>query len=222
MKQILCFGDSNTYGLIPGTKERYGWGVRWTSILDEKMRGHGYRVIEEGLCGRTTMFEDALRSGRRGTGMLPAILETHSPVELVILMLGTNDCKTIYHASPALIGCGIEQLLDQIRESNPLLPVLLVSPIHLGDSVWKMEYDPEFCRKSVEVSKGLPQVYRQIADARRTGYLAASRYAEPSETDQEHMGKEGHRKLAEALYRAALELIQTCGDPDNIPESFCA
>ena len=50
MKQILCFGDSNTYGLIPGTKERYGWGVRWTSILDEKMRGHGYRVIEEGLC----------------------------------------------------------------------------------------------------------------------------------------------------------------------------
>ena len=113
-------------------------------------------------------------------------------------------------------------LLDQIRESNPLLPVLLVSPIHLGDSVWKMEYDPEFCRKSVEVSKDLPQVYRQIADARRTGYLAASRYAEPSETDQEHMGKEGHRKLAEALYRAALELIQTCGDPDNIPESFCA
>ena len=55
MKQILCFGDSNTYGLIPGTtNQRYGWGTRWTSILDDKVRTKGYSVIEEGLCGRTT------------------------------------------------------------------------------------------------------------------------------------------------------------------------
>ena len=59
MKQILCFGDSNTYGLIPGTtNQRYGWGTRWTSILDDKVRTKGYRVIEEGLCGRTTVFDD--------------------------------------------------------------------------------------------------------------------------------------------------------------------
>lgn len=57
MKQILCFGDSNTYGLIPGTtNQRYGWGTRWTSILDDKVRTKGYRVIEEGLCGRTTVL----------------------------------------------------------------------------------------------------------------------------------------------------------------------
>ena len=63
MKQILCFGDSNTYGLIPGTtNQRYGWGTRWTSILDDKVRTKGYRVIEEGLCGRTTVFDDPFRT----------------------------------------------------------------------------------------------------------------------------------------------------------------
>lgn len=58
MKQILCFGDSNTYGLIPGTKARYDWNIRWSGILGERMRPYGYRVVEEGLCGRTTVFDD--------------------------------------------------------------------------------------------------------------------------------------------------------------------
>ena len=94
MRQILCFGDSNTYGLIPGTANRYSWGTRWTSILDEKLQFYGYRVAEEGLCGRTTMLAEAYRPGRSGIDMLPAILETHRPLELVVLMLGANDCKT--------------------------------------------------------------------------------------------------------------------------------
>ena len=109
MKQILCFGDSNTYGLIPGTtNQRYGWGTRWTSILDDKVRTKGYRVIEEGLCGRTTVFDDPFRTERRGTEMLPAILESHRPVDTIVLMLGTNDCKSVYSATPEVIGQGIE------------------------------------------------------------------------------------------------------------------
>ena len=99
MKQILCFGDSNTYGLIPGTKDRYPWEVRWTGILAEGIREKGFQVVEEGLCGRTTVFEDELRDNRRGVAVLPMILESHQPLEKVVLMLGTNDCKTIYQAS---------------------------------------------------------------------------------------------------------------------------
>lgn len=133
MKQILCFGDSNTYGLIPGTtNQRYGWGTRWTSILDDKVRTKGYRVIEEGLCGRTTVFDDPFRTERRGTEMLPAILESHRPVDTIVLMLGTNDCKSVYSATPEVIGQGIEQLLDQINTVNPDAKILLVSPIYLG------------------------------------------------------------------------------------------
>lgn len=136
MKQILCFGDSNTYGLIPGTaNQRYGWGTRWTSILDDKVRTKGYRVIEEGLCGRTTVFDDPFRTERRGTEMLPAILESHRPVDTIVLMLGTNDCKSVYSATPEVIGQGIEQLLDQINTVNPDAKILLVSPIYLGERI---------------------------------------------------------------------------------------
>ena len=112
MKQILCFGDSNTYGLIPGTtNQRYGWGTRWTSILDDKVRTKGYRVIEEGLCGRTTVFDDPFRTERRGTEMLPAILESHRPVDTIVLMLGTNDCKRRESGKRILIRNSIRILL---------------------------------------------------------------------------------------------------------------
>lgn len=93
MKEILCFGDSNTYGLIPGTKERYGRDTRWTGLLEQHLYEKGYRIIEEGLCGRTTVFEDELREGRKGAALLPTLLESHAPIDRVVLMLGTNDCK---------------------------------------------------------------------------------------------------------------------------------
>lgn len=91
MKQILCFGDSNTWGLIPKTGERFPWGIRWTSILSEKLGQDKYHVVEEGLCGRTTVFDDPLRDGRCGVKVLPTLLESHDPIDLSIIMLGTND-----------------------------------------------------------------------------------------------------------------------------------
>lgn len=135
MKQILCFGDSNTWGLIPKTNQRYPWGVRWTSILDNELNRHfnnEYRVIEEGLCGRTTVFDDPLRDGRNSFKLLPTILESHNPVTDVIIMLGTNDCKTVYNASAEVIGQGVERLINQVKSCLPHSRILLVSPIHLG------------------------------------------------------------------------------------------
>ena len=116
MKQILCFGDSNTWGYDGESRERLPWGVRWTS-LQEKLNKEEYRVIEEGLCGRTTVFEDPLRDGRKGTALLPTLLETHAQVEVITLMLGTNDCKTVFGASADVIGKGIIRLLEFSRES---------------------------------------------------------------------------------------------------------
>lgn len=220
MRQILCFGDSNTYGLIPGTANRYSWGTRWTSILDEKLQFYGYRVAEEGLCGRTTMFADAYRPGRSGIDMLPAILETHRPLELVVLMLGTNDCKTAYETTPEKIGVGIERLLDQIRREREDLPVLLISPIHLGADVEK--YDREFDRRSVEVSKGLKRVYEQIAKRRGIAFLAASDVSLPGEKDQEHMTREGHAALAEAVFEKVREILLEKEDYRLIGHVFCA
>ena len=202
MKQILCFGDSNTYGLIPGTKDRYDWDTRWSGRIGQRLWEDGCRIVEEGLCGRTTVFDDPLRDGRRGTELLSVILETHKPVDVVVLMLGTNDCKAAYETTPEKIGVGIERLLDQIRREREDLPVLLISPIHLGAEVEK--YDREFDRRSVEVSKGLKKVYEQIAKRRGIAFLAASDVALPGEKDQEHMTREGHAALAEAVFEIRL------------------
>lgn len=206
MKNILCFGDSNTYGLIPGTGDRYDWDVRWTGIIGEKLSRDDCRIIEEGLCGRTTIFDDPLRAGRRGTELLPVILETHKPVDAIIIMLGTNDCKTHYDASAQVIGLGIRKLLGQIKNAVPEAKVLLVSPIQLGDDIWK-GFDPEFDARSVETSKGLPVVYRQIAEEEGISYLAASDYAVPSDADREHLDEDGHRALAGAIWNKLRQMM---------------
>ena len=91
MKRILCFGDSNTYGYRPDTGERYPEDIRWTGILKNRLRERGIEIIEEGLVGRTTVFEDSLRMGRRGIDYLVPLLESHAPIDKLVLMLGTND-----------------------------------------------------------------------------------------------------------------------------------
>ena len=206
MKQIVCFGDSNTYGYIPENGERYPWGVRWTSLLNEKLGYGKYHIEEEGLCGRTTIFEDPLRDNRNGSNMLPALLETHQHADLIIVMLGTNDCKAAYGASAEMIGKGIEKIVGQIRGGAPDSKILLISPIWLGEKVWKPGYDPEFSEKSVAVSKHLAKVYRQIAEKENIAFLNAAAYAKPSAADQEHMDPESHRLLAEAIYQKVIEI----------------
>ena len=199
MKRILCFGDSNTYGYIPDGSGRYGENIRWTSLLQKQLSSEAI-VIEEGLCGRTTVFQDALRCGRCGVDLLPVILESHSPLDLVIVMLGTNDCKSVYGASAEVIGKGMEQLIEQIKCSAPKAEILVISPIQLGTEVWKSEYDPEFSKKSVEISKKLPAVYTKLAATHGWMFLAASDYANPSSTDNEHLDAKGHMALAKAIY----------------------
>ena len=207
MKQILCFGDSNTYGYIPENGQRYPWGVRWTSLLNEMHGFDEYRVLEEGLCGRTTIFEDPLRHYRNGVKILPEILETNGNIDVAVIMLGTNDCKRIYGATAEVIGKGIEKIIDIIRTYSKEIKILIVSPIHLGEKVWHKEFDPEFSKESVEVSKKLEDVYKAIASARNLFFLAASDYAKPSEVDQEHMTIEGHSQLAKAMYKKINEII---------------
>ena len=201
MKEILCFGDSNTYGLIPGTKNRYGRDTRWTGLIEQQLYGKGCRIIEEGLCGRTTVFEDELREGRKGAAFLPTLLESHAPVDRVVLMLGTNDCKTIFGASEEIIGKGIARLLEQINQYADKMKVLVISPIYLGEKVWQDGYDQEFSPESVEVSKKLEPVYEKVAGKYGKRFMRAADYASPSEADQEHMDGQSHKILADAIYR---------------------
>lgn len=203
MKRILCFGDSNTYGYLPDGSGRYSEDIRWTGRLQKKLSEEAI-IIEEGLCGRTTVFQDELRTGRRGVEILPVLLESHAPLDLVIVMLGTNDCKTVYGASAEVIGMGIEKIISQIKSVSPQAKILLISPILLGEHVWKSEFDPEFSVESVQVSKKLKNVYKKIAEQNNCTFLAASDIANPSEEDQEHLDAAGHEVLSKGIYESIL------------------
>ena len=198
MKQILAFGDSNTWGLIPGTGERYPEHIRWTGILRKAFAPLGYRVLEDGICGRTTVFQDPFRSGLRGIDSISQYQHTDN-LSAVILMLGTNDCKKTFHASPEQIGCGLEQCLLRFRVFLPAEAILIVAPLMLGEDIWKPGKDPAFDRQSVRTCKALKDVYAGIAAKRNCHFLAASDYTSASHADEEHLNAEGHEALAAAI-----------------------
>ena len=202
LKQLLCFGDSNTWGLIPKTNERYPWGVRWTSILQEKLQN--VRIFEEGLCGRTTIFDDAYRKNRNGLESLPEILESNYPIDAAIIMLGTNDCKSYYNSNPFKIAKGLGLCIDEFSKYISPEKILVVSPIFLGENVWKEEYDPEFDTNSVKTAKSLHNEYKRIAYEKNTNIISAADYVQPSETDQEHLTAQGHEILANAIFNAVV------------------
>ncbi len=207
MRNILCFGDSNTWGYNPSTKERFPQSIRWTGLLQKRLGEENANVIEEGLCGRTTIYEDQTRPGRKGIDSLPEILNRCGHLENVILMLGTNDCKAHNMSTPKDIAAGIDDCLDIILQYVSPKQVLLISPIHLGDDVWKDDYDPEFDIRSVKVSRGLENEYKKIARSRHVHFLAASKHVLPSKEDQEHLDAYSHTILADVIYNE----LKQCG-----------
>lgn len=208
MKRVLCFGDSNTWGYNPKNGERFPKGVRWTSILQNKFIKKNVEIVEEGLCGRTSVFEDSYRAGRKGIDALAEIFQSEEIYDEVILMLGTNDCKSCYNNTAETIAEGVARCLQKILQYVAPEHVLLVSPISLGEKVWKSEFDPEFNQESILVSHQLKKAYKKVAETYGVHFLAASDYVQPSETDQEHLNAEAHQRFAEVIYeKLELDLI---------------
>ena len=138
MINILCFGDSNTNGSNP-SGGRWGRWERWTGVL-QKLLGDDYYVIEGGCGGRTTVMEDWLEPDKNGRAQLPVALRTHRPLDLVVIMLGTNDMKKRFSLLPVDIAYGAAELklverYDYGGAWYPVPQVLLVSPIELGEGV---------------------------------------------------------------------------------------
>ena len=201
MKQVIAFGDSNTWGLNPILKNRYPENTRWTGILRSRLSRLGLQLIEEGLCGRTTVFEDPQRCGLNGAEDVARVLSRNPGASAAVIMLGTNDCKKIFRASAREIGAGLERVLDAFENRIAHERILVISPVILGKDVWKPEKDPDFDRQSVMVSADLKAVYGELARRRGHLFLAASDYVSPSVYDDEHLNAESHGILADAVYR---------------------
>lgn len=224
MYTILCFGDSNTNGCNPkcdirdwkmsGEQPpvRYNRDIRWTGIL-QKLLGDEYYVIEEGLPGRTFMYEDAILPDRAGKDMIRPCMWTHNPVDLLVVMLGTNDTKSLYGSREYILATGIEEFLKIAKDPaiwDPSIKpnILLVAPPPLGDNIQTSPYYGMFDEKSVELSKKFPGLYKAIANVNKCHYFDAGLYAESDPGDSIHFSPEGHRKLAEGLEKKIREICE--------------
>lgn len=201
MKKILCYGDSNTYGHNPADCSRLS--VRWTKLLAESL-GDNYEIVEEGLCGRTTVFDDPFDSGLNGRDLLEPIIKTHKPLDLIIIMLGTNDLQTRFSPTAPAVARGVETLIKIAK--NPFIyggkipEILVVSPIlideELGNSYFAAIYG---VKKAADISKQLAPQIEAVAKQHGVLFMDAAKYAKPSPLDGVHMDEENHKKLADAF-----------------------
>ena len=199
MRNILCFGDSNTFGVIP-TGGRYPIDVRWPGRL-QTLLGEEYHIIEEGMGGRTTVFQDPFEPGRCGAEILPVLLSSHKPLDLVIISLGANDCKRIFNATPRIVAKGIEKLCEIVKEfdygGNPAPQLLVMSPAYILEGVEDGPY-PLFDPTSPSISRGLSEYYLKVAMRFNALFLDASEIAKASPVDCLHLDEESHLNIAEA------------------------
>jgi lysophospholipase L1-like esterase len=198
-KRILCFGDSLTWGWDPESQDRFPPEKRWTRVL-ARLLGEGYEIIEEGLNGRTTGFDDPIEGDKNGRRHLVMLLETHRPVDLVVILLGTNDLKQRFNLHPADIAQSAGELVKIVQRSSagpggraPL--VLLIAPPPIGP----LPQEAEIFAGGEEKSRKLGHLYRLQAERLRCLFFDAQEVVRTSPRDGIHWDAEGNRAFAEAL-----------------------
>lgn len=204
-RRILCYGDSNTWGYRPDNQQRYADAIRWTSVLAAAI-GPDCQVIEEGLNARTTVWDDPIEGiHKNGRSYLLPCLESHAPLDLVILMLGTNDLKTRFSLTAADIAAGAG-VLGSVIQGCPAGPagrpprLLLVSPILVGANVGEnRQMVSAFGLGSPAISRDFGLEYARVAVNLGCDFLDAAACADPSPLDAIHISAGGHQTLGLAI-----------------------
>ncbi len=204
MKTVLCYGDSNTFGYVPETGMRYPRDVRYPGRL-QMLLGDDFSVIEEGCNGRTTIHDDPVDGWKNGLDYLRPCLNSHKPVDIVILMLGSNDLKATFHLTAQEIADGAGVLVDVIREftaeKQGFVPkIILVSPPEIGEGIKSSPFYGAFYEEAVAESKKFPECYRRVAEEKGCIFFDAAKVVKPSPVDSLHLTPEGHEMLAMGLY----------------------
>ena len=207
-KHIICFGDSNTHGYCADPRDcadggdRFNEEERWPCLL-QKALGDDYLVIEEGLNGRTTCFDDPLREGASGLQMLAPVLQSHKPVDLLILMLGTNDCKKRFSNNAYTISLGMERLIDQAKALPVWSPgaagILVIAPPAIREEMLKSPAVEDMGPEAVEISRRLAKKYAFACLNHGCRFLDANGIVEMNPVDGMHFTGRGHSQLAERL-----------------------
>jgi lysophospholipase L1-like esterase len=213
MYRILCYGDSNTWGFRPEQPfTRFPHDIRWTGVL-RKLLGENYEVIEEGLNGRTTVWDDPFGDHKNGKTYLSPCLESHSELDLVIIMLGTNDLKDYFGLTAADVAGGLKALIGVVkmsgsgRQGTPP-EILVVAPPAIGRlSLLAGIYGEQAAPKSKE----LPAQIQLITQLLQTHFMDAGQLVASSELDGVHWEADQHERFARAVH----EKIKTILSADH-------
>ena len=203
MRRILCFGDSNTYGYAPDG-QRYEADSIWPGIMG-KLLGDRFEVIADGKNGRTIAFDDPYMEGCNGMLDIEASLEANAPLDLVVLMLGTNDLKKYFDATPAQIAQNLKAMCELIRQKTDA-KLLIASPMLLGDEI---EFSPtlslEFGRAQIDYSFDFAPQFSKVAQEVGAGFIDLAVVAVSSGADCLHLMPEEHQQIGAAMKDKVME-----------------
>jgi lysophospholipase L1-like esterase len=210
-RTVLVYGDSNSYGTKPMpdlmSGERFGPQERWPGVMAAAL-GEGWRLVEEGLPGRTTVHPDPI-SGvhKNGLAVLPAVLESHAPIDLVILMLGTNDLKARFGLPPVEIAVGVEKLVRHIRQDftgpGGTAPALLLICPPIATEAGCLA---EVFAGAEAKARRLAGFYREVAARWGAAFLDAGEVIGPSPLDGVHFEAGDHAKLGARVAEAVMAM----------------
>lgn len=206
-KTIVCFGDSNTHGYNGLTGGRFSKKERWTGVL-ANLLGDNYQVYEEGLSGRTTVFDDPLFEGLSGISSLRTCMLTHEPLDLLILMLGTNDVKERFSATPSNIAKGMERLVLKAQQTTDgwgqqTPNILIIAPPPIEEDYANTDIGPDMGKGCAGKSRALAVLYEAVAKRLGCHFLDAGAIGgmQMNPCDYMHLSLESHRLLGETLAR---------------------
>jgi lysophospholipase L1-like esterase len=211
LRQILVYADSLSWGIIPNTRRRLPFEQRWPGVLERTLaeRGRSVRVLEDCLNGRRTVFEDPFLPGRNGLTGLAQKIEMHSPLALVVLMLGTNDFQSVHPHTPWHAAQGIATLVKAIRQAPiepgmPIPPVLVVVPPVIrspkGPIAAKFANAEEKCL-------GLAEAFREACSPLACAVFDAASVTTTSRIDGIHLDADQHAVLGKALADVVVGLL---------------
>ena len=219
-EQILVYGDSLAWGIIPNTRERLPFGERWPGVLESKLNalGRRARVIEDCLNGRRTVWDDPFKPGRRGLDGLAQRIEINSPLSLVILMLGTNDFQFCHPYNNSWSAAqGVATLINETRKAPiepgmPVPPILLVCPPQIRNPRGSMQ---EKFRGANLRCAGLADAYALVASDLRCHFFDAQSVASLSDIDGVHLDADQHVILGNALAEMVRSILSTADNCDS-------
>jgi lysophospholipase L1-like esterase len=211
MKQLLVYGDSLSWGIDPGTRNRHPFGTRWPTVLELGLReaGENIRVLEDCLNGRRTVFEDPFLEGRRGLTLLGQTMEKHAPLAGVLLMLGTNDFQSMHPHNAWHASRGAALLIKTLREAPiepgmPVPPILLIAPPPI--TVPAGTIAPKFAG-GAEKCAGIADAYAALAQEMGVAFFNAGSVVQASPIDGVHLEAASHVTLGKALVAPTLALL---------------